>query len=89
MIAIDYCHKLGIFTDMQDRQLQIEQFIGSIAPNWQWVTREIDNRLEGLIVSLISTNSEETRGRIKALRDLRDLPTALQQELEAIKADLS
>lgn len=74
---------------MNDRQLQLEQFMGSVGNNWSQVVREIDNRLEGLIVSLISTNNEETRGRIKALRDLRDLPTALQQELDAIKADLS
>lgn len=74
---------------MNDRQLQLEQFMGSVGNNWPQVVREIDNRLEGLIVSLISTNNEETRGRIKALRDLIDLPTALQQELDAIKADLS
>lgn len=74
---------------MNDRQLQLEQFMGSVGNNWSQVVREIDNRLEGLIVSLISTNNEETRGRIKALRDLIDLPTALQQELDAIKADLS
>lgn len=74
---------------MNDRQLQLEQFMGSVGNNWSQVVREIDNRLEGLIVSLISTNNKETRGRIKALRDLRDLPTALQQELDAIKADLS
>ena len=74
---------------MNDRQLQLEQFMGSVGNNWSQVVREIDNRLEGLIVSLISTNNEETRGRIKALRDLRDLPIALQQELDAIKADLS
>ena len=74
---------------MNDRQLQLEQFMGSVGNNWSQVVREIDNRLEGLMVSLISTNNEETRGRIKALRDLRDLPIALQQELDAIKADLS
>ena len=73
---------------MQDRQQQLEQFAGSVAPYWGQVAREIDARIEGLILQLIAQNSEETRGRIKALQDLKDLPQALTHELEAIKAEL-
>lgn len=73
---------------MQDRISQLERFIGSVSPNWDQVAREIDGQIEGLVLSLIAQNNEETRGKIKALRDLRDLPTALKQELDAIKAEL-
>jgi hypothetical protein len=74
---------------MSDRRVQIEMFLSAVAPNWSYVTKEIDERLEGLILSLISQDSEETRGRIKALRDLKDLPQALTHELAAIKAELT
>jgi len=73
---------------MHDRILQLERFIGSVSPNWDQVAREIDSHIDGLIMSLIAQNNEETRGKIKALRDLRDLPTVLKQELDAIKAEL-
>jgi len=73
---------------MHDRILQLERFIGSVSPNWDHVAREIDSHIDGLIMSLIAQNNEETRGKIKALRDLRDLPTVLKQELDAIKAEL-
>lgn len=73
---------------MQDRILQLERFIGSVYPNWDQVAREIDSQIDGLVLSLIAQNNEETRGKIKALRDLRDLPIALKQELDAIKAEL-
>jgi len=73
---------------MQDRISQLERFIGSVSPNWDQVAREIDGQIDGLVLSLIAQNNEETRGKIKALRDLRDLPTALKQELDAIKAEL-
>lgn len=73
---------------MQDRISQLERFIGSVSPNWDQVAREIDGQIDGLVLSLIAQNNEETRGKIKALRDLRDLPIAMKQELDAIKAEL-
>ena len=74
---------------MSDRQAELEVFLGTIAPHWLHVVKEIDDRLEGLTASLIGQNCEETRGRIKALRDLKDLPSSLMIELNAIKAELT
>ena len=74
---------------MSDRQAELEIYIGTVAPHWSRVVKEIDDRLEGLVSSLIGQNNEETRGRIKALRDLKDLPSSLSQELEAKKAELT
>ena len=74
---------------MSDRQAELEVFLGTVAPNWLHVVKEIDDRLEGLVVALIAQDCQETRGRIKALRDLQDLPSALTHELNAIKAELT
>lgn len=74
---------------MSDRQAELEVFLGTVAPHWSHVVKEIDDRLEGFTTSLIGQNCEETRGRIKALRDLKDLPSALTYELNAIKAELT
>lgn len=48
----------------------------------------IQARIEEHTVSLIGENNEQVRGRIKALRDLLDLPEALQAEREGITAEL-
>lgn len=74
---------------MSDRQAELEVFLGTIAPHWGLVSREIDERVDGLVVALIAQDCQETRGRIKALRDLQDLPSALTHELNAIKAELT
>lgn len=74
---------------MADRQAEIEVFLGSIAPHWRIIEREIEERLDGLVIALIAQDCQETRGRIKALRDLKDLPSALTHELNAIKAELT
>lgn len=38
---------------------------------------------------LIAENHEETRGRIKALRDLQNMPESLKAERDSITAELS
>jgi len=74
---------------MADRQQQIDQFLASVAPYWEHIDREICARLDGLILQLVAEDNEQTRGRIKALQDFKDLPMALTHELSAIKAELS
>lgn len=49
----------------------------------------INETVASLTQSLINQNNEETRGRVKALRDLLTLPEALQQERKALTAALS
>lgn len=74
---------------MSSRQAELEVFIGSVAPHWDKVKQEIQDRRDGLVLQLIAQECQETRGRIKALNDLIDLPSALTHELNAIKAELT
>lgn len=71
------------------RLAEINDFLASSAPAWAHIEREINNVIDQKIEQLVTENSEETRGRIKALRELIDLPEALQQEREGITAALS
>lgn len=72
-----------------ERLAQINDFLASSAPAWAHIEREINNVIAQKIEQLVTENSEETRGRIKALRELIDLPEALQQEREGLTAALS
>lgn len=74
---------------METRTQQLEQFIAAVKPNWFVIEKEINERINGLTMQLIAQECPETRGRIKALMDFKDLPTALTHELEAIKAELT
>ena len=49
----------------------------------------INGEIASLTVSLIETNDEQTRGRLKALRDLINLPEALQYERDGLAAELT
>jgi len=65
---------------------EIEAALQAIRPGWPFFVAEVQARIEQLIGSLIAQNDEETRGRIKALRDLIDLPETLEAERAGILA---
>lgn len=71
------------------RLAEINDFLASSAPAWPHLVREIELVIAGRVEQLITKNDDEVRGRIKALRQLIDLPEALQQEREGITAALS
>lgn len=56
---------------------------------WPQLAQEIQGRIDSKTAQLIGENNEQTRGAIKVLRDLIDLPAALQQERDHITAALS
>ncbi|WP_219116093.1 hypothetical protein [Janthinobacterium sp. UMAB-56] len=56
---------------------------------WPRVALEIQQRIDDKTVQLIGENNEQTRGAIKALRDLLELPAALLHERDHISAALS
>lgn len=76
-------------TSYEARLNHINQTMNAIQTGWHFLLAEIELRIEAKTESLISQNNEETRGAIKALRDLRNLPEALQHEREALIAALS
>lgn len=56
---------------------------------WPKLAGEIQSRIDSLTLTLISANNEETRGAIKALRDLLNLPASLNYERDHINAELN
>lgn len=55
---------------------------------WPKLAGEIQSRIDGLTLKLISANNDETRGAIKELRDLLNLPESLRYEREHINTAL-
>lgn len=73
-----------------DERLQhINQLMQAIQPGWPFLLAELETMIQGKTESLIAQNDDETRGAIKALRQLIDLPQTLHQEREGLTAALS
>lgn len=75
--------------ELRHRYTVITRTLEAISPGWPFFMAEVDKKIAELTDSLITQNSEELRGRIKALRDLKDLPSDLQQERHGMDAALS
>lgn len=75
--------------EAKDRLAQIERQLHAIQAVWPFLSALVQDRIDGLTAQLIAKNDEETRGRIKALQDLMELPVTLQQERDGISAGLS
>lgn len=57
-----------------------------LAAAWPTFSKWIDERMNELLLTLIDSENEQTRGRIKQLRDLKDLPAQLRSMAEALQA---
>ena len=71
----------------EDRIEQINALLPALANPALIV--HITEQIASLTVSLIETNDDQTRGRIKALRSLINLPEALLYERNHIAAELT
>lgn len=67
---------------------QLDQAIAACA-SWPRFAAEIQGRIDSLTLNLIGENNEQTRGAIKELRRLIDLPATLQYERDHLAAALS
>lgn len=56
---------------------------------WPTIQQELRARRNSLTDNLIAENNEQTRGRIKEMEDLINLPTTLYSELRAIEDALA
>ena len=73
----------------QERIDWINRTLEAVRPGWPYLCEVIGERLQSLTLDLIGQDNEQTRGRIKALRDLLELPEQLQQERDGISAGLA
>jgi hypothetical protein len=73
----------------EERVEQINQQLEAIRTGWPFFFALLKERAESLTESLVAQDNEQTRGRIKALRELMDLPETLAQERDGISAGLA
>jgi len=74
---------------LEDRASEIITQLGALERSWTTFTGLLDERIAIRTKELVNHNNEETRGRIKALEELKELPAQLHSELEGIRAALS
>jgi hypothetical protein len=74
---------------LQGRIDQISATLEAIRPGWAYLVAHMNERAQELTELLIAQDDEQTRGRLKALRELLNLPETLQQEREGISAGLA
>jgi hypothetical protein len=75
--------------DPKSRIEEIDRTLGALREAWPTVRTLLKEREDRLIADLIGQDNEQTRGRIKALRELMELPETLLSEREGISAGLA
>lgn len=73
----------------EERLAQIEATLAAIQHGWPFFMALLKEKADSLTLELIGNDNEQTRGRIKQLRELMDMPETLQQEREGISAGLA
>lgn len=74
---------------IDERIDHINKTLSAIQHGWPFLLVELENAIKAKTESLIAQNDEQTRGAIKALRDLMNLPETLHYEREGLTAALS
>lgn len=75
--------------DTHNRLEYLNTTLAALDGSWPKVVVEIQQRIDRLTLSLISENNEQTRGAIKALRELQGLPETLEYERQHIKHEIA
>lgn len=72
-----------------ERIAQINRTLEAVKQGWPLLAEEIDARLGELTEQLINNDNEQTRGQIKALRWMKELPASLQSQRDSMSAALA
>jgi hypothetical protein len=72
----------------EERETEILSLQQALGPAWEQLRKFMQARKDSLVLNLVAQNHEETRGRIKELNDLLELPERLQQELIGLQGEL-
>lgn len=75
--------------NIKQRIADIGQGLQTIQSGWPFLLGEINSRIDELTTSLVNNNDEQTRGRIKALIAIKELPLSLATERDGMSAALS
>lgn len=70
--------------EAEERLAQIAPLQHGLQAAWITLKPHLERRRAELITKLVTANDEQTRGRIKEVDDLLDLPERLQQEAVAL-----
>lgn len=73
----------------QGRIAEIQRTLEAIQNGWPFFMALLNARIGDLTEALINNDNEQTRGAIKELRRLRDMPASLAQERDGISAALA
>ena len=72
-----------------ERIAHINRTLEAVKQGWPLLAEEIDARLGELTEQLINNDNEQTRGQIKALRWMKELPASLQSQRDSMSAALA
>lgn len=67
----------------------ITQLLDALNPMWHLLTLELDGIQYNLTQSLIAANDEQTRGKLKMLLAIKELPETLLSERQVLNDGLS
>jgi hypothetical protein len=72
-----------------ERIAHINRTLEAVKQGWPLLAEELDARLSELTEQLINNDNEQTRGQIKALRWMKELPASLQSQRDSMSAALA
>lgn len=72
--------------DAKERLAELMLLQGALSSVWPTLEKEFLKRKDLYLSRLVSFNDEGTRGRIKELNELLELPERLQREAQALVA---
>lgn len=70
--------------EVDARVAEIVRFLDAARPAWPVLLTELDAIESSLIEALITQDNPEARGRIKAIRSIKELPFTLQAERDGL-----
>ena len=72
---------------LDDRTTYLSTTLAAIEQSWPHVLPELQEMIDDLTQKLIGAENEQTRGAIKVLLRVKDLPATLANELKHITPD--
>lgn len=75
--------------ELKARENEIAQLLQALPAAWSLLMPEVERELANQVESLVAEENPEIRGRIKALRWIKELPDLLRSEQVGISASLS